>query len=349
MTAGRMGHGGRRNARASHAVPSRKGDREGYAAVFTIPAQWWMVTDGVQSERARARTRHTLRVHARDTWRALARRGAAWHVDRFLAVIGVQYPHGRHGFPAEAAETVKPIIDAGTDVGLWTDDDSTHRCSTIYHMMPGESAGDAHVLTVLIIPVPARAPVYVAPRDINRRLLAADPTGYGAGSVTMRVPFRLWVTSNLTDSDLAARQHGRRKASTWGSWKAYGVRASVADALGERARVAWERNSMPPVPWDSYIVFAGVGYASDVNADPDNAAETVNRILHAGVEARMLPAVTPDRLKAVVFFRLAGRADPGMHDVKLYAVRIPRGVQWLDCLADSVRDSWDEWDGRHGR
>lgn len=332
------------------AAPTRRGRRarEGYACTFTIPAAWWDATGTPITERRRAASRRMVREYARKVWRQAVEKGGAWRVKRYVAVIGVQYPEGLTGWPAEAAETVKPVIDAGTDTGLWPDDDASHRCATVYHLTPGHCTGRSHVLTVMVLPVPDRAPEYVASRDLNRAIMQRAGMGYAAQSIRIGIPFELWVTSNITDSDLMARQHGRRKADSWGGWKAYGTRGKVTERLAGRAFTSWSRNPMPPMPWESYMVLAGVGYATGGDADPDNAAETVNTLIDAGVQAGMLPGTSPDRLKAVVFFRLREKAEPWMHDVKLYAVRLPAGVQWLDCLADSVQAAWAEWDARRG-
>lgn len=106
---------------------------DGYTLTLHIPVEWFSGTDTLQSERLRARRRKWVRDDARAEWKRLKRNKVAYKVERFVALIGVAAPEETAlAFPSRAAETVKPIIDAGTDAGLWPDDDSTHRCSTIY-------------------------------------------------------------------------------------------------------------------------------------------------------------------------------------------------------------------------
>lgn len=106
--------------------------RGGYAHEFTIPIEWWSTTDTIQTERMRARRRAWVRDYAKNEWRNLKKTGKAWKVERFIALIGVACPSQKNIFPARAAETIKPIIDGGSDARLWDDDDSQHRHSTVY-------------------------------------------------------------------------------------------------------------------------------------------------------------------------------------------------------------------------
>ena len=73
-----------------------------------------------------------MRDYAKNEWRNLKKTGKAWKVERFIALIGVGCPSQKNIFPARAAETIKPIIDGGSDARLWDDDDSQHRHSTVY-------------------------------------------------------------------------------------------------------------------------------------------------------------------------------------------------------------------------
>ena len=69
-----------------------------------------------------------------------------------------------------AAETVKPIIDAGTDAGLWPDDDSTHRCSTIYFRSPDPAPAHHYALTTYILPVPSSPPTHQVEGALSMQL-----------------------------------------------------------------------------------------------------------------------------------------------------------------------------------
>ena len=134
--------------------------RGGYRLTITIPVEWWSGTDTVQTEKTRALRRARIRRYAKDKWRNLKTMKQAWKVERFLAVVTVSAPHGGNVFPARAAETVKPIIDAGSDVRLWDDDDSLHRHSTIYLQSPIEAPSGCYLLDILIIPISDENPQY---------------------------------------------------------------------------------------------------------------------------------------------------------------------------------------------
>lgn len=69
----------------------------------------------------RARRRAWVRDYAKNEWRNLKKTGKAWKVERFIALIGVACPSQKNIFPARAAETIKPIIDGGSDARLWDD------------------------------------------------------------------------------------------------------------------------------------------------------------------------------------------------------------------------------------
>ena len=96
--------------------PSEQDSRNGFPPVtFDIPAEWWSGTDTLQTERRRASRRAMVKEYARRIWGKAIKEGNAWHVKRYVAVIGVAYPRRKGVFPARAAETVKPIIDVGTE------------------------------------------------------------------------------------------------------------------------------------------------------------------------------------------------------------------------------------------
>lgn len=104
----------------------------GYAIRFTVPAGWWLTCTGSESVSERARIRHRLREYGKRVWRDILAQGAL-RVDRFMLTVLVA---GRAESPVLAAETLKPLIDAGTDMGLWPDDDPYHRVCTVYMRDP---------------------------------------------------------------------------------------------------------------------------------------------------------------------------------------------------------------------
>lgn len=198
--------------------------RGGYRLTITIPVEWWSGTDTIQTEKTRALRRARIRRYAKDKWRNLKTMRQAWKVERFLAVVTVSSPHGGSVFPARAAETVKPIIDAGSDVRLWDDDDSLHRHSTIYLQSPIEAPSGCYLLDILIIPISDENPQYQITGGLAASVVGMwrnvpmdeRPAWCDGYEVRFSIPDRIWITSNYTDSDLQARQQGRRKADTWG-------------------------------------------------------------------------------------------------------------------------------------
>lgn len=325
--------------------------RGGYKLDLTIPAEWWSGTDTVQTEVTRARRRAQVRRYARDKWRELKRSGGAWKVNRFVALIAVAYPNKSSIFPARAAETVKPIIDGGSDARLWDDDDSQHRHSTIYIQLPAKAPAGHYSLTVLIIPVSDRNPIYQVTGGLadnivrhwaGRRDRPAWDTGY---TVSFSIPDKLWITSNFTDSDLAARQRGARKSRTWGNGRSFGVREKVTGRLTEHALTQWRAQNY--CGYERFIIIAGIAYPYGVDrADPDNCAETVNAILNAGTLAGAWYDTNFDHCKGVAFFRLPNLYGGGRHVVKLFVIPVPDSFQLAAAVADSADESWEEHDRR---
>lgn len=275
------------------------------------------------TERERARRRHQIRAYARTIWGDLVRQGA-WRVEHYVALISL--PDSR---PSLAAETIKPIIDAGTDCGLWPDDDAYHRKSTIYTVDPHPPEEASMRITVSILPVSS---AYQIPLSMGRLMgrLQAD-SGYTIG---FQLPARLWVTSNLTDSDIMARQHGACKASDsmWGRGLASGQREQILTQVKTAARQVWERENPPA--HSHVIVVAGVGYSRSVEkaeADPDNSAETVTTLISAA---------TPKYLTQVdllAYYRLPVHATGGTHTVQLLVFPTPSGFSPAPAVAATTQ------------
>lgn len=327
--------------------------RGGYRLTITIPVEWWSGTDTIQTEKTRALRRARIRRYAKDKWRNLKTMRQAWKVERFLAVVTVSAPHGGSVFPARAAETVKPIIDAGSDVRLWDDDDSLHRHSTIYLQSPIEAPSGCYLLDILIIPISDENPQYQITGGLAASVVGMwrnvpmdeRPAWYDGYEVRFSIPDRIWITSNYTDSDLQARQQGRRKADTWGRDDAFGVREKVVSQLVSYAEECWQRQ--PYCGYAKYVVIASVAYPYGVaQADPDNAAETVNAILKAGTNVGAWHGVTSDCCKGVAFVRSKNLNHGGRHLVRLLVFPVPDGFQMLDAIADSADASWAEHDRR---
>ena len=82
-----------------------------YAVRFDISDQWFMSTVDSDSVETRARARRRLRRWGRGVWRDAIAQGAR-PVDRFCMVVAIG---GRNESPMLACETLKPLVDAGTD------------------------------------------------------------------------------------------------------------------------------------------------------------------------------------------------------------------------------------------
>lgn len=253
-------------------------------------------------------------------------------------------------FPARAAETIKPIIDGGSDARLWDDDDSQHRHSTVYIQLPTPAPVNHYRLSVLIIPVPESMPKYqITSRlasniDQHWRNNPNPPAWHDGYSVSFTIPDKQWITSNYTDSDLIARQNGERKSATWGRGGSFGIRERVRAQLIELAFQQWKRQAYRP--YERFAIIAGIAYPYGVKtADPDNAAETVNTILHSGTRIGAWPDVNSQHCRGVAFVRLPNLMT-GNHMVRLFVFPVPENFQMAQSIAESSIDAWGEHDRR---
>lgn len=293
---------------------------DGYSATFLIPVNLYVTTRSQLTELARANRRRQIRSYARTVWKETIGLGA-WRVGHYVALISVP-----ESSPSLAAETIKPIIDAGTDCGLWPDDDAYHRKSTVYTFDPHPRKGGVVRITVSVLPVAADYQIPLGLGTLITRLSGKE-AGYSIG---FHIPNRLWVTSNLTDSDIKARQSGAHKAGKgqWGKGKANGVRERILSLQRQAAMSVWA--SQKPPTLSHATVVAGVGYALGVDktqADPDNAAETVTNMLAAAVEAGILEGDDSTHISLLAYYRLPVAAQGGWHDVQLAVFPTPTGFQ----------------------
>lgn len=334
-------------------TPKQPQQPDVYAHTFDIPAEQWSATDTLQTESIRARRRAWIRRMAKAEWRLAKKTKQAWKVERFVALIGVAYPRMNDVVPSRAAETVKPIIDGGTDARLWPDDDAYHRCSTIYFQMPEPAPRDHYQLHVFIFPVPDRNPAYQIATAMSIAIRGEwerqpeKTEGWQGYNLRFTVPHRLWISSNLTDSDLAARQHGARKATRWGGWQTFGTREKVTRQLEAHITPQWDRQAWWPV--DRFFILAGVSYPIGVGkdeADPDNVAETVNAILNTGSITGAWAGVGAKRCKGVGFYRWPVDCPGGRHELHISVLPLPPGAQIGDAVADSYEQAWAEWSRR---
>ena len=155
------------------------------------------------SSTTRVRHRAWIRRYARGVWRAAVDAGA-YHLDRFMCLVGIQWPGESIYGPAAALETAKPIIDAATDTCdpqgrhlLIEDDDPSHRVMTAYYTVPGTSACGV-TLYASMIPL---SPEERMPSGVVNRFEAGALKGYTA---KVSIPDGTWMTSCLLYTSDAA-------------------------------------------------------------------------------------------------------------------------------------------------
>ena len=266
-----------------------------YAVRFDVGPDLWMTTVGDDDIRSRARRRARLRSWARGVWRR-AREAGAPRAARYMMLVTVG---GRRESPVLAAETLKPVIDAGTDEHMWPDDDPTHRVMTCYLRDPRPLPGGRALLHVWVIPLPAGDPV--------ARLLACAPGAQGF-LIGAPVDDDTWLTSNmrLPDAERKRRQERAMRLAR---------RAWEGHAVGERCGVVCQVSYPHP----------------DFIGDPDNTAETATAMWGAGVLDRRAPA-TPD----VFAFTVADTpSPPHSHAMRLLVFDTPDDPAWPLRLTDA--------------
>lgn len=115
---------------------------------FTIPADWWLSANqrlhwAPKSERTRA-----LRFLGRAN--ANTQQIPTFDVTHVAAFIG--YPRNGKADPANAAPTVKALIDGMVDAGVWPDDDSTHVIGPTYLRDPKSPTPGHYTVRLVLTP-----------------------------------------------------------------------------------------------------------------------------------------------------------------------------------------------------
>lgn len=265
-----------------------------YTVRFTVSASLWMTTIGDEDKTERKRRRGRLRAYGRQVWRETKTAGAP-RVNRYMMLVTVG---GRRESPVLAAETLKPLIDAGTDEGLWPDDDPYHRVMTCYLRDPRPLPGGRAELFIWVIPLGPDT-------DPLSRLLARMP---GSKATLAHATFGedSWLTSNMR---LTVRER-----------KTMQTRAMRA------CRNVWKAS-----PGMDCGVVCQVRYPDSrprYKGDPDNTAETATAMWGVGVLAGLLPA-SP----SIFCFMLAnGESEPKHHDLDMLAFTTPPDVDWPGLL-----------------
>lgn len=114
--------------------------------MFTIPEDLWISANHRPHWAVRAKKTRALREMGLDAaqWEGLPPRDC----DHVAAFIG--YLRNGKADPANAAPTVKALIDGMTDAGVWEDDDSTHVLGPTYLRDP-KSTTPGHYTVRLVL------------------------------------------------------------------------------------------------------------------------------------------------------------------------------------------------------
>lgn len=313
-----------------------------YLVRFDVPQAVWLNSVSLPDERTRARKRAAIRRLCKSVWRAAKseRPESIGRLNRYLMCLSLSDAGGEPA--AYGAEACKPLIDAGTDARMWPDDDSEHRLMTVY-MAGDDKPREGHSVGCLCLPVkdgwrPAQA-VDALVAESWRRYAQAGGAIPDAGIRRMgvRVPLAVWTTSNQTDSDMAARLHGRRAAnpSEWGKGRHDGgidhALGAFISRLSPTVPALWNGR---PLGWDTYVCVAAIAYKAERSgsrrmADPDNAAETVVAALDLMAAQGYLPGADNAHLKALCYCRASLAEErtvrAGEHEVFLTFYPVPPG------------------------
>lgn len=270
-----------------------------YAVTFTVPGTLWLTTTGTESTSRRASTRAKLRAYGRRVWNDMIYANHLTSTERFVMQVAVL---GRDESPVLAAETLKPLIDAGTDMGMWPDDDPWHRAMTCYLAAPPGGRGTTRII-IRVVPI--------GPDDDPLRLVLGCVPGARGRLISMSVTGDEkrgdWLTSNmrLDPAERRARQT-RVMRQAAGEWGDIAIGPDAAVVCGVRY----------PDPRRRY------------KGDPDNTAETATAMWGAGAVAGLVPA-SPSMF---AFTLLDGQSAPGQHDMELLAFATPHGMDWMGAL-----------------
>jgi crossover junction endodeoxyribonuclease RusA len=123
------------------------------SVTFTIPANLWLSANARRHWADTAKRTKALRQMGAWNDYTASRTGSlgTTHVAAFIG-----YPRNGKVDPANAAPTVKALIDGMVDAGVWPDDDSTHVIGPTY--LRDKASGQAGVHTVRLVLTPQAIP-----------------------------------------------------------------------------------------------------------------------------------------------------------------------------------------------
>lgn len=113
---------------------------------FDIPDELWLsANDRLHWAPTAKRTRGL-----RDMGRLVARSEKVRDLGPSLVVARIGYPRNGKADPANAAPTVKALIDGITDAGAWPDDDSTNVLGPMYLRDPATGKPGIHTVRLVM-------------------------------------------------------------------------------------------------------------------------------------------------------------------------------------------------------
>ena len=112
---------------------------------FTIPADLWLSAN--QRLHWAPKFKRTAALRNIGWAESITQRAGQHGTTHVAAFIG--YPRNGKADPANAAPTIKALIDGMVDAGVWPDDDSTHVIGPTYLRDPKSGDGTYRVRLVL--------------------------------------------------------------------------------------------------------------------------------------------------------------------------------------------------------
>ena len=119
--------------------------------IFTIDADLWLSAN--QRLHWAPKSQRTKELRRMGYWMAVAHRSGDLEpqgVTHVAAFIG--YPRNGKADPANAAPTIKALIDGLTDAGVWPDDDSTHVIGPTFLRDPKSPTPKAYTVRLVLTP-----------------------------------------------------------------------------------------------------------------------------------------------------------------------------------------------------
>lgn len=118
--------------------------------IFTIPANLWLSANDRMHWAPKSKRTSALRTMGSLAAMNAGEDGELHDVTHVAAFIG--YLHNGKADPANAAPTIKALIDGMTDAGVWEDDDSTHVIGPTYLRGPKSPTPGHYTVRLVLTP-----------------------------------------------------------------------------------------------------------------------------------------------------------------------------------------------------